>query len=367
MDLEHKSSAELKLQAVESLARIPNRAPKDLYRELGQMGYVGQEQARRSLCLMAYRHVRRLKDRYLHKVPARKLPPKSVALMIGPTGCGKTHLAELLFGHLIGVPVATLDITGFTESGYVGRNVSEILSQLMTTAGENPFWAMMGICVLDEFDKLAGSSSNARFAGEGTTKDVSGYGVQRELLGLIEGGSYPASRGDRLFGGGRVPMIRSDDVGFVACGAFSGMKELSVLTRGGEFGFRSGKRKPRGRGGIDYQLEEQDIASVEVFHRYGFLPELIGRFSAIVRLAPLGERELKEILVRNVLPRYEEEFRREGLTLTVPAKVVKKIVEDALERKTGARGLNLQLTRYLEGQAFEKFGGGDGQQAERLA
>jgi ATP-dependent Clp protease ATP-binding subunit ClpX len=106
---------------------------------------------------------------------------------------------------------------------------------------------------------------------------------------------------------------------------------------------------------------------VEVFHRYGFLPELIGRFSAIVRLAPLGERELREILVRNVLPRYEEEFRREGLTLKVPAKVIKRIVKDALDRKTGARGLTLQLTRYLEEQAFEQFGRDDGEQVERLA
>jgi len=367
MELDRKGWADLKHQAVENLKRLPDRSPRELYRALDEMGYVGQEAARRSLCLSAYRHVRRLKDRHLHKVPARKLPPKPVALMIGPTGCGKTYLAELLFGQLIGVPVATVDITGFTESGYVGRNVSEILVQLMGSARENPFWAMMGVCVLDEFDKLAGSASNARFAGEGTTKDVSGYGVQRELLGLIEGGSHPAARGDRMFTGARVPMIRSDDVGFVACGAFSGIKEISVLNSGSGFGFRPAGRKTRGRGGIDYELDEQDIASVEVFHRYGFLPELIGRFSSIVRLAPLGERELKTILIRNVLPRYQEEFRREGLELKMPTKVIARMVHDALERRTGARGLTLQLTRYLEDRAFEQFGCDGRRQAERLA
>lgn len=355
MEEKHKAAAEACAQAVKKLIRIRSRSPRELYDSLGQAGYVGQESTRRSLCLMAYRHVRRLKDKWLGVVPYQQLSPKSNVLVIGPTGCGKTHLAELLFGQLIGVPVTTVDATGFTKSGYVGRSVSEILGQLVEAAGGNPIWATMGICILDEFDKLAGATSNARFAGEGTTKDVSGYGVQRELIRMIEGGLHPVAWGERFFPGTMMPTMTTDDIGFVACGAFSGIKELAVLEKGGNFGFKPANSKS-GQAGLAYSLAESDIASVEVFQRYGFLPELIGRFTSIIRLAPLDRRVLREILIRNVIPRFAAEFEREGLKLPVPGKLINQMVKDATECKTGARGLVLQLTQHLEEQAFESFG-----------
>lgn len=349
-----KRAAKRRPDAVQRLAAIPDRSPREYYDALEKLGYVGQEAARRSLCLMAYRHVQRLKDRYLRGVQERQLTPKSAVLMLGPTGCGKTYLANLLFGQLIGLPVAIEDMTAFTETGYVGRSVPEILGDLILAAGGDPLWAAMGVCILDEFDKLAGAC-NARSAGRGTTKDVSGFGVQRELLCLIAGGDHPAGVvGQRVRTGPR-PTLRTDDVGFIACGAFSGIKEIAVRQRGEEFGLASA-RTPVNTSAIAYELEHRDIASVEVFQRYGFLPELIGRFTGIVRLAPLGRNELKQILMLNVMPRFQAEFQREGFRLQVEDTVLNDIVTQAEQRQTGARGLTLQLTQYLDEQAFERFG-----------
>ena len=108
--------------------------------------------------------------------------------MVGLTGCGKSFLAELLFGKILQIPVVTVDMTAFAETGYMGRQVREIINDLVVAAEENPYWAKMGVAVLDEYDKIAGAKSNIRFGGAGTCKDVSGYGVQRGLLKLIEGG-----------------------------------------------------------------------------------------------------------------------------------------------------------------------------------
>ncbi|MCK5344986.1 MAG: AAA family ATPase, partial [Candidatus Heimdallarchaeota archaeon] len=201
------------------------------------MEYVGQEETRRRLCLMAYRHIRRLKDHYLKNIPIDKLPPKSNVLMVGPTGCGKSYLAELLFGKILQIPVATVDMTSFVETGYVGRYVSEILFDLLNAAQGNPYWAKMGICVLDEFDKVNGKGSNIRFGGAGTTKDVSGYGVQRGLLKLIEGGLHEVSS-QGSWGHQAEKTMETDCISFVACGAFTGISELAVSERGSDFGFK---------------------------------------------------------------------------------------------------------------------------------
>ncbi len=168
-------------------------SPRELYEHLEHMGYVGQQESRRRLCLMAYRHVRRLKDHFLQNIPLDELPQKSNVLMLGPTGCGKSFLAELLFGTILQIPVVTVDMTGFVETGYVGKYVSEILYNLLTAADSNPHWAQMGVCVLDEFDKIAGAGSSVRFGGGGTSKDITGFGVQRGLLKLFEGGRHEVS------------------------------------------------------------------------------------------------------------------------------------------------------------------------------
>ena len=340
--------------ALERLKSVRDWSPRELFKQLEIMGYVGQDETRRRLCLMAYRHIRRLKDHFLDNIPTEKLPTKSNVLMVGPTGCGKSYLAELLFGKILGIPVATVDMTAFVETGYMGRYVSEILYELKNTAHNNLFWAKMGICILDEFDKISGAGSNIRFGGGGTTKDVSGYGVQRSLLKLFEGGKHKiASKGP--LGSQPDEYLETDCISFVACGAFTGIKELAVRNQGSNFGFKRGNNEVQA-GGTAYKLTQDDISSVEIFSTYGFLPELIGRFSSISRLNPLCENDLKNILKRNVLPKYKQEFKREGQKLSVPHEIIEKIVKKAIERKTGARGLSLLLTEYFENQAFELFG-----------
>jgi ATP-dependent Clp protease ATP-binding subunit ClpX len=344
--------------ALEKLKSVKDFTPRQLYQQLEDAGYVGQEQARRKLCLMAYRHIRRLKDHYLNKIPLLQLPPKSNVLMMGPTGCGKTHLTELLFGKIIGVPVATVDITGFTEAGYVGRNVSEILYEIEKAASGNTAWAKMGIVVIDEFDKIAASDSAARFSGGGTNKDVSGFGVQRQLLKMIEGGRHAVSSGGP-YGMNPDKLMDTDHISFVACGAFSGIKALVPKQQAPTFGFNtSGKSKEDSL--IAYQLDSGESVSVEVLSRYGLMPELVGRFNSITTLSPLDAKTLSAILLRNVMPAFEQEFSREGLDLQIPGSVVDGIVKKAVSRKTGARGLAIELTEYIEQKAFESFGTGNG-------
>ena len=164
---------------------LPDPGPRLLWKQLEDHGYRGQEQARRALCLMAYRHVRRVKRIYLEGADRNELPRKTNYLLAGPTGSGKTFLVETLFGKLLRLPTTMVDITTFSETGYVGQDPISILTRLLHTAEGNPLLASIGVVCLDEFDKIASGQNNAIFAGAGTTKDVTGMGVQRELLKML--------------------------------------------------------------------------------------------------------------------------------------------------------------------------------------
>jgi len=165
---------------VNKIRDLPLLSPKKIYALLEYHGYRGQKVARKALSLMAYRHIKRLKKLYIDKKSPEKVTPKFNYLFIGPTGCGKTYIVELLFGKILKIPNVIIDITTYSETGYIGEDVSTILTRLVKAAGDDVRWASCGIVCIDEFDKLATSRSSARFSGEGTTKDVSGLGVQRE-------------------------------------------------------------------------------------------------------------------------------------------------------------------------------------------
>lgn len=329
----------------EFIAQLPILSPMAISDELERLGYKGQQDQRRALSLMAYRHVRLLKRLYLEGEPVTNLPPKQNILMLGPTGCGKTFLVELLFQNILKLPTVIVDITSFTESGYIGDDVRTILTRLMINADGNQHLAECGVVCLDEFDKIASSSSNARFAGQGTTKDVSGYGVQRELLGMIHGADVVVAM-DYGFSeyGGRIQMS-TRDIPFIACGAFSGMDELLRENRS-NIGFRNV---------VGDDLSELTLDEVGSFQKFGFLPELIGRFSRIISFPRLSSETLKQILVENVLPQFKNEFRGEGLELTVTDQALNHIISRSEKRDTGARGLQTELVGAVEKAAFETF------------
>jgi ATP-dependent Clp protease ATP-binding subunit ClpX len=328
------------------VAELPILNPREIFAELETLGYKGQDEQRRALSLMAYRHVRRLKNIHVEEIDRKTLPPKQNVLMIGPTGCGKTYLVELLFQNIFKIPTVIVDITSFTESGYVGDSVNTILTRLILHAESNPHLAECGVICLDEFDKLASSGSSARFAGQGTTKDVSGYGVQRELLAMIQGTNVtvPMDYGFSEFG--YRSEISTQDIPFVVCGAFSGFEEILKENRS-NIGFQ---QKSQTDAEI---LTEQEAQS---FQRFGFLPELIGRFSRIVSFPKLQHEVLRQILTDNILPQFQNEFANEGLKLDVTGAAIDFIVKRCDKRGTGARGLQTEIVGAVESAAFENFG-----------
>src|SRR4051794_29040230 len=263
---------------------LPILSPKTIFDRLDELGYRGQREARRAVSLMAYRHVRRVKRIYLDGAKREQLLPKSNTLLIGPTGCGKTHLVELLFQQILRLPTVIIDITTYSETGYVGQDPSTILTRLLHAADDNPLLASIGIVCLDEFDKIASGQNNAIFAGAGTTKDVTGLGVQRELLKMLEASEVVvplelthSSYGDHI-------VLSTADVAFVAAGAFSGFHQVARSRASRDrigFGRDATIGGPAGDGiAVSFTVEE--VEHLANFQAFGFLPELLARFTRFV-------------------------------------------------------------------------------------
>jgi ATP-dependent Clp protease ATP-binding subunit ClpX len=335
---------------------LPVLSPKAIFARLDELGYRGQREARRAVALMAYRHVRRVRRIYLDGAKREQLLPKQNTLLIGPTGCGKTHLVELLFREILRLPTVIIDITTYSETGYVGQDPSTILTRLLHAADDNPLLASIGIVCLDEFDKIASGQNNAIFAGAGTTKDVTGLGVQRELLKMLEASEVVvplelshSSYGDHV-------VMSTGDVAFLACGAFSGFHQVVGRRASGErIGF--GRKSPRVRSpdAIAVSFAPEEVEQIANFQAYGFLPELLARFSRFVPFEALDAGTLMDILRTNVVDKLTREFEDEGFELQIEPAVLDRIVEDSLRRETGARGLSSVLTRLIEDAAFDAF------------
>ncbi len=332
---------------------LPLYTPRQIQDRIRRSRYVGQDIAVRATALMAYRHVARIKRLYLHNTSRRLLPQKTNALFVGPTGCGKTFLVEILFRNILKMPTVIVDMTTYSETGYVGQDVCSILTRLLYAAGLDPLTASIGVVCLDELDKLASGQNNAVFAGAGTTKDVSGLGVQRELLRMLESSEITVPI--ELSHSDYAPktVISTQDIPFIGCGTFSGLK--GMVERDGEhIGFeRSSLSGAQDRIAVSYTVDEVELS--KNFLNYGLLPELIGRFKRIVPFHALGSDHLRAILQKNILGRYRNEFRMEGIDLKVDTAVLEAIVKESLKKETGARGIESALIRHLEEAAFEAF------------
>ncbi len=340
-------------QIVYFLESLPELTPQQFSDKIKSKGYIAQERAVKAVSLMAYRHIARLKKIYLRNISRNLLPPKFNMLFVGPTGCGKTYLIELLFKEILKLPTTIVDMTNYSETGYVGQDAATILTRLLYASRLDPAIASMGIVCLDEFDKIASGQNNAVFAGAGTTKDVSGLGVQRELLKMLESSEITVPI--ELSHSDYAPktLLSTQDIPFIACGSFSGLKGL--IERKNEYiGFkRKGLSGEQDKIAVTYT--EDDVEISKHFLDYGLLPELIARFKRIIPFHALNEEQLQDILKNNIMKTYKYEFKLDGIKLEIDKSVYKEIINKSIIKETGARGIESALIRFLEDAAYHVY------------
>lgn len=317
------------------------KKPKEIKALLDEY-VIGQDAAKRTLCVAVYNHYKRLTHESKDGVELEK----SNVLLIGETGTGKTLLAKTL-ARSLEVPFCIADATVLTEAGYVGEDVESIISRLYQSADYNKEATERGIIYIDEIDKIARKSDNPSI-----TRDVSGEGVQQGLLKILEGTvANVAPQGGRKHPDQKMVQIDTKNILFVCGGAFDGIdKIISRRMKANSLGFKS--------------KEETDITTDEYLQyaipsdikQFGLIPEIIGRIPILTALKPLDAETLKSILLepKNALIRqYIALFEMEGIKLTIADSVIDFIVEKALEFKLGARGLRSVCEAILSDHMYE--------------